>query len=36
MNYTKYTIARPLLGLKRSKLGKLLEKKFAMSYLRQE
>ena len=36
MNYTKYTPERLLLGLKRSKGGKLLEKKFAMSYFRQD
>jgi hypothetical protein len=36
MNCTKYTLERLLLGLKRSKFGKLLEKKFAMSYFRQD
>ena len=36
MNYTKYTLERLLLGLKRSKLGKWWEKKFAMSYFRQD
>ncbi len=36
MNYTKYTLERLLLGLKRSRQGKLLEKKFAMSYFRQD
>jgi len=36
MNYIKYILERLLLGFKRSKLGKLLEKKFAMSYFRQD
>jgi len=36
MNYTKYTLERLLLGLKRSKPGKLFEKKFALSDFRQD
>jgi hypothetical protein len=36
MNYTKYTLERLLLGPKRPKPGKFLEKEFAMSYFRQD